>query len=280
MTNDIPELPGFTWPTIYDRLSDAGIEWKSYWGDLPFLWLWGHHREQMDRFASITQFIDDARSGVLPPVVQIDPAYVGQFAFDDHPPHDIKRGQAFLSSIFHALADGPQWSRSMVILTFDEHGGFFDHVAPPMVEDERADQGFGQLGVRVPGLVISPYTQRGFVSSTLYEHSSVPAFLEWLFALEPLTVRDANANYFLDTFDVGRVRRHDPRPMPTLPVITIDPDEIPAECAPEAPSGGDELAAYADAGGIPAALDGRGQTHAVMRTITRELIRMGGARVK
>ena len=96
----------------------------------------------------------------------------------------------------------------------------------------------------------------------------------------PLTVRDANANYFLDTFDVGRVRRHDPRPMPTLPVVTIDPDEIPAECAPEAPSGGDELATYADAGGIPAALDGRGQTHAVMRTITRELIRMGGARVE
>jgi phospholipase C len=278
INNDVPPLPGFTWPTIYDRLSDAGIEWKSYYSDLPFLWLWGHLREQMDRYRTVNDFLDDARSGRLPPVCHVEPSYLGQFGNDDHPPHDLLRGQIFLSTLLHALAEGPQWSRAMVIITYDEHGGFFDHVAPPMVEDERSAEGFGQLGVRVPGLVISPWARRGFTSPTVYEHSSVPAFLEWLFGLEPLTVRDAEANYFLDAFDVDRVRRNDPRPMPTLPAITFDPDAIPPECGgPEA--GGNELAAYADAGGIPAALDRRAESAALVRSLDRELIRMGGARV-
>src|SRR5262245_14039143 len=115
MNNDVPELPGFTWPTIYDRLSAAGIEWRSYYSDLPFLWLWGHLRDQMDRYRTIPNFLDDARSGQLPPVCYVDPAYIGPFGNDDHPPHDIARGQVFLSTLLHALAEGPQWSRSMVI---------------------------------------------------------------------------------------------------------------------------------------------------------------------
>lgn len=210
----------------------------------------------------------------------VEPLYLGASANDDHPPHDINRGQAFLSTILHALAEGPQWSRSMVIITYDEHGGFFDHVAPPMVDDERSSEGFGQLGVRVPGIVISPYARRGFVSSTLYEHSSVPAFLEWLFGLEPLTIRDTQANYLTDAFDIDRVRRQDPRPFPTLPVVDVDPDPSP-ECLPFAnTSAAHELAQFADAGGMPASLDRRREGPAVLRTLNRELIRMGGGRAR
>jgi len=279
INNDFPEdlITGFTWPTIFHRLTDAGIPWKDYYSDLTFLPLWGSLRIEAN-LRQISEFLDDARAGRLPSVVHIQPTYFGAAGNDDHPPHDFARGQAFLSTILHALAEGPQWERSMVIITYDEHGGFYDHVPPPIVEDERSAEGFGQLGVRVPGLVISPYTRRGFVSPSLYEHSSVPAFIEWLFGLEPLTIRDAEANYFIDTFDVDRVRRNDPRPFPTLPVIDLDPD-VTAECA-AFEGAAVELARYADAGGIPAAFDHRRDSPALLRTLNRELIRMGGARAR
>lgn len=270
--NEFPTTSsGFTWPTIWDRLDEAGIPWKSYYGDLPFLYLFGRFLFS-PKIRRIEEFYDDARAGLLPPVVHIEPSYTVN---DDHPPHDLHLGQAFLSSILHAVGQGPQWSKSMIIVTYDEHGGFYDHVAPGMVADERADEGFGQLGVRVPGLVISPYTRRGFVSSTLYEHSSVPAFIEWLYGLDPLTVRDANANFFLDTFDIDRVRRNDPRAFPELPAIEVDPD-IPAEClAFQGGAAAQDIERFADAGGIPRSHDLRPEQPRIMRRINRELIRMG-----
>jgi len=277
--NDFPEDPeGFKWPTIYDRLDQAGIEWATYFSDVPFLALFASLRPQTARLRSLEQFLDDAQSGRLPAVCEVEPTFFGPAGNDDHPPHDIMRGQVFLSTILHALAAGPQWSRSMVIVTYDEHGGFFDHVAPPIVDDERAADGFGQLGVRVPGLIISPYARRGAVSSALYEHSSVPAFLAWLHGLEPLTLRDARANYFAEALDVDRVRRADPRPMPSLPIVELDP-EIPVECIPfGVPGGGIELARFADVGGLPAHLDRRAESGARLRMLNRELIRLGGAR--
>ena len=105
----------------------------------------------------------------------------------------------------------------------------------------------------------------------------VPAFLEWLFGLEPLTVRDAQANYFIDAFDVDRVRRNDPRPFPTLPVVDVDPDVSP-ECEALGQVGLNELAQFADAGGIPAAFDRRRESPELVRMLNRELIKMGGAR--
>lgn len=278
MNNATPALPGFEWPTIYDRLDAAGIDWKCYYSDISFLLLWAGLRPRTEQFGRIEQFVDDARSGRLPPVCHIEPIYVGPFGNDDHPPRDFMRGQAFLSTILHALAEGPQWQRSIVLITYDEHGGFHDHVPPPMVADERSDDGFGQLGFRVPSVVLSPWSRRGFVSSTLYEHSSVPAFIEWLFGLEPLTIRDAQANYFLDTFDVDRIRRNDPRPMPSLPIIEVDPD-VPVECEPfGVGAGGEELVQALDAGVIPAHADRRREAPDLIRTINRSLIALGGAR--
>jgi phospholipase C len=274
--NDLPDTPaGFTWPTIYDSLTAAGIPWKSYFSDLPMLFLWGSLQRQADRIRRIEEFYEDAQSGTLPAVCHIEPSYRLN---DDHPPHDIRLGQAFLSSIVHAVGQSPQWERSMILITYDEHGGFFDHVAPGTVADERADQGFGQLGVRVPGLVISPYSPAGLISSTLYEHSSVPAFIEWLFGLEPLTLRDANANFFLDAFDAREVRRGNPRPFPALPVVEVDPDS-PPECAAFGAGGSvQDIELFADAGGIPRDLDLRGEAHETLRRINRHLLRMGAGR--
>jgi phospholipase C len=274
MNNAFPPIPpGFTWPTIYDRLTAAGIEWGYYYTDVPFLFLWEGTRRQPRRLRSIPQFLDDARAGRLPAVCVVDPGFDSN---DDHPPHDVHLGQVFLSTVLHALGQSPQWSRSMFILTYDEHGGFFDHVPPPQVEDERAADGFGQLGVRVPGVIASPYARRGFVSSTLYEHSSVPAFIEWLHGLEPLTVRDANANIFLDALDVDRVRRRDPRPLPALPLLAVDPD-VPPECLAFGGAAGQDITRFADAGGIPPEFDLRADSRETLRLLARELIRMGGA---
>jgi len=276
MNNAFPETPsGFTWPTLYDRLAAAGIEWGYYYTDVPFLTLFGNVRRQ-HRTYPLANFFEAARSGQLPPVTVVDPGFGLN---DDHPPHDIHLGQAFVSSVLHALGQSPQWARSLFILTYDEHGGFFDHVAPPTVDDERASVGFNQLGVRVPGVIVSPYAKRGFVSSTLYEHSSWPAFVEWLFGLEPLTVRDANANIFLDTFDVDRVRRHDPRPFPSLPIIEVDPD-IPPECLAFQAGAAQDIELYADAGGVPPELDLRRESATTLRMINRELLRLGGARTR
>jgi phospholipase C len=272
--NNFPETgAGFQWPTLYDRLAQAGIGWQYYYTDLPFLILFGNVRRRQT-FATITDFHEQARSGTLPPVCVVDPGFGLN---DDHPPHDFHLGQAFLSSIVHALGQSPQWSRSMLIITYDEHGGFYDHVPPPRVEDERADLGFDQLGVRVPGVIVSPYAKRGHVSSLLYEHSCWPAFVGWLFGLEPLTVRDANANLFLDALDVDRVRRHDPRPFPTLPVVEVD-NQIPPECLRFQPA--QEIELFANAGGVPAALDLRPQGPETLRRINRELLRMRGARLR
>jgi len=283
MNNAFPEdlVAGFTWPTIYDRLGDAGIDWKGYFGDLSFLLLWGRLRNQTARLVEIETFFDDARSGRLPPVCSVEPNFFGPAANDDHPPHDFARGQAFLSSVIHAVAQGPQWDRSLILVTYDEHGGFYDHVPPPSVDDERAADDFDQLGVRVPGLVISPYTRPGYVSSKLVEHSSAPAFIEWIFGLPPLGIRDAQAGFFLDTFDVGRIHRRDPRPLPALPILDLHPD-LAAECLDfdENVGGGQELAAFADAAPIPSSLDRRNDSGRILERIQRELIRMGGARLR
>jgi phospholipase C len=177
------------------------------------------------------------------------------------------------------VAEGPQWSRSLIVVTYDEHGGFYDHVPPPTVEDERAAAGFDQLGIRVPAFVVSPWTRTGYVSSMLHEHSSVAALVGWLFGLEPLTLRDASANFLLDTFDVDRIQRSDPRPPPELPVLQIGPDPV-AEClelgvGAEA-SGQAELASFVERAGLPE-LDRRGANLERLENIDRALVEMGGA---
>lgn len=282
INNDFPDdlTIGFTWPTIYDRLDAAGISWTPYWSDLSFLLLWGRLQSKVLAAGGIEQFFDDARSGRLPAVCTIEPTFFGPGQNDDHPPADFLRGQVFLSSILRAVAEGPQWERSLIIVTYDEHGGFYDHVPPPTVEDERASEGFDQLGFRVPSFVISPYARTGYVSSMLHEHASVPAFIGWLFGLEPLTVRDASANFFLDTFDVDRVRRGDPRPPPSLPQLELSPEPV-QECiefgfGADDASGQVELAAFAERAGLP---DRRAENIERLGNIQRTLIELGGARI-
>jgi phospholipase C len=191
-----------TLPTIWDRLRDAGVSARYYYSNLPFLALWG--ATYLPIAAPFERFLADAAAGTLPAVSYIDPRFTlldGVFANDDHPHADIRAGDAFLSEVFHAVAAGPGWPGTVLIVTYDEWGGFFDHVAPPRATapngvDPDLVGGRSLLGLRVPVVVASPFT-RGFsllprVNHLTFDHTSVLKLIEWRWRLDPLTARDAS----------------------------------------------------------------------------------------
>src|SRR5262249_4287325 len=150
---------------IFDVLGDAGISAVNYYSDLP--WCAGAYFK-LDGLRTIDAFFSDAMSGNLPAFTMLEPAYAGSGANDDHPAHDVRVGQAFIASVFAALAASPQWNKSLFLLVYDEHGGFFDHVPPPPVID--GDPAFTQLGFRVPAIVCGPFARKGCTVSTPFEH--------------------------------------------------------------------------------------------------------------
>ncbi|MBZ0254332.1 MAG: phosphoesterase, partial [Candidatus Methylomirabilis sp.] len=218
--------------TIFDRLTAEGIPWRYYYADVPFLAVFVDKLgEYGPNIKPVDQYYADAAAGTLPNVTFVDPSYI---LADDHPPHHVQLGQGYVSSVFHALANGPHWSESLFVLTYDEWGGFYDHVAPPAsAPDERAAEGFNQYGFRVPTVVAGPYVKRGHVSNVLHDHTSVAAYLEWLWNLAPLTERDAAAATLVDALDEARVLALDPRPVPALPDVIFDESTFSAFCIAE-----------------------------------------------
>ncbi|MCA9772218.1 MAG: alkaline phosphatase family protein [Myxococcales bacterium] len=267
------DFPTEAFPSIYDRLNEAGISWKYYYSDLPFLALF------VDRIAAyapnmrpIQEFYDDAAAGTLPNYCFVDPSFA---LADDHPPHHVQLGQSFVSSVFHALAGSPQWDRSAFFLTYDEWGGFYDHVPPPTTDDDRVSEGFDQLGFRVPSIVAGPYAKRGAVTSGIHDHASILAFLEWFWDLEPLTKRDAAADHLVETFDTARVLAKTPREAPTLPEVIVDESQFRPFCIFEALGDATDLEIAADKGRIPRVLDRRPYLWDTMATVLTELQRHG-----
>ena len=208
-TNVLPiATGGYQWETIWDRLGAAGVPAGYYFTDLPTLALWGG---RLGTFTHpIADYFAQAAAGTLPRVVFVDPAFLSGNRTDDHPHADIRAGQRFLRDVFTAFARSKHWRRGAFVLTYDEWGGFYDHVKPPVLPDNRAnpidDENFGQAGFRVPAVLASPYARRGYVDHTLYDHTSVLRFLEWRFLGAPargpgkpgqswfLTERDRHAN--------------------------------------------------------------------------------------
>jgi phospholipase C len=177
----------FTAATIWDRLAAAGVPARYYYVDLPFLALYGSRL--FDRISSLDSYYEDADAGRLPSVVMIDPGFEGPERTDNHPHGDIHMAQRFMQSVFAAFARSPQWQRGLFVLTYDEWGGFFDHVRPPVVPDDHASDvdadNFGQTGFRVPTILASPFARRGFVDHTHYDSTSILRFLEWRFLGAP-----------------------------------------------------------------------------------------------
>jgi len=194
-------------PTIWDELVVANVSAQYYWPNIPFLILWGN-KYFLNGITSpapnYQNFLSDAQNGHLPAVSFVDPAFTG-FGFptnDDHPPADIRAGDAFLADTFLAVANGPQWSSTVFIVTYDEWGGFFDHVAPPRATapansiDTDLVNGKALLGFRVPTVIASPFS-RGEpddpkVKGMTFDHTSILKLIEWRFGLAPLTLRDAS----------------------------------------------------------------------------------------
>ena len=185
--------------TIWDSLSEAGIGARCYSRWLLDLWGSG--------YAGITHsyedYLNDAAAGELPSVSFVDAPYselAGEM--NDHPFADIRNGDAFLSRTYHTLANGPCWPKSVLIITFDEWGGFSDHVPRPrVVAPNSIDQDLVDsrvlLGLRVPTVIASPFSA-GLplfprVNSTIFDHTSVLKLIEWRWNLTPLTTRDTSA---------------------------------------------------------------------------------------
>jgi phospholipase C len=230
-SNDFPweagHPTGYPFPSIWDRLEAAGIDWAYYFSDLPFAAMFGPRL--LHRTRPIAQYYVDAATGRLPKVFFVDPKFLPPYQTDDHPgSSDIRSGQVFVNNVVHAFAHSNAWERGALFINYDEHGGFFDHVTPPRVPDERASsdfrEDFGQLGFRTPALAISPYARRGFVHhGGPFEHTSILRFIEWRYDLEPLTVRSANAA------NIGEVFDHASSPRLEVP---IDRLEVPSPSEP------------------------------------------------
>jgi phospholipase C len=211
---------GISWPSIYHRLDAKGIDWGYYYGSIPLVATFaGLDVSHIRRF---NQFLADAAAGTLPPVVYIDPAF---YENDDHPPVHPIHGQALIATVYKALAASPQWKNCLLVITYDENGGFFDHVPPPKAVDELAAMGFDQLGFRVPTVVAGPYVKAGHVSSVVYDHCSALRHLEKAFDLEPLNQRTAAANDLSDFLDADRLAAGDWKAPIELPAV--DPAEWP-----------------------------------------------------
>lgn len=187
-------------PTIWDRVSDAGLEGRYYYTDVPFSALLGV------RHALITRTYDDFRSdcsaGLLPNVAFLDPKFlippIGSSA-DFHPQSDIRLADQWLHDVYEAVTNSPNWERTVMVVNFDEWGGFFDHVAPPVGAD--ANPSLAQRGFRVPCIVVSPFARRANVAHGLYDHTSVLKMIEWAWELPALAPRDAAANNLADVLD-------------------------------------------------------------------------------
>ncbi len=203
-TNAFPTDPnGFSWPLIWDKLAAANVPARYYYSDLPFLGLWG--QRGLNYSSPIAQYYENCAAGTLPNVTMVDPYFFGANQCDDHPLADVRAGQRFLRDVFKAFVGSPHWQHGAFIVTYDEWGGFFDHVAPTHFPDDRpsandADD-FTQAGFRVPTMMASPYAKSGFVDHRDYDHSSILRFLEWRFLGAPTESPFGSSNWFLTARD-------------------------------------------------------------------------------
>ena len=195
-------------PTIWDRLAEKGVSRTYYYSDLPVTALWGQRLLSISKLYD--EFLDDAAAGRLPRVSYVDPRFIGEEAGtsnDDHPFADIRNGQVLLNEVYEAVTSSPNWENTVLVINYDEWGGFYDHVPPPLAPLTDLDPTIGndgRLGFRVPCTVISPLARRGLVAKKQYDHTSILSMIEWRWGLEPLTARDASANNIAQVLDFRR----------------------------------------------------------------------------
>jgi phospholipase C len=208
----IPE-GGFSVPTIFDRLQAAGVSWKMYvqnydpaqtfrssdihgpqivWAPLLAFPRFLDTPSLHSRIVDLSEYYRDLQDGTLPAVSYIVPS-----GSSEHPPGNVTTGQEFGSSLVVDFMRSSAWSDGLFALTYDDWGGYYDHVAPPQVDADG-------YGFRVPAIFVSPYAKAGKVDSTVYDYTSLLRFIEDNWGLAPLTARDASANSIAGALDLGQ----------------------------------------------------------------------------
>lgn len=193
-------LHAYDQPSVFRRLIEAGKSYRIYCGDVPLALLLEDQRTlpSLRRMKDLDEFAADfASTDEFPEFAFIEPRYLGDEADDYHPPHDVMNGESLVAEVYDALAANPdRFARTLLVITFDEHGGFYDHVVPPetIAPDDHHDEfDFKRLGVRVPTLLVSPRLAPG-VDDTLYDHTSLLRYLQAKWRLGDLGRRVAAAN--------------------------------------------------------------------------------------
>lgn len=222
-----PDLEGFfaqNQTTIFDRLNEAKRSWKVYFYDFPSSLILNHQRrpENLAHYFGIDQFFKEvANEPEFPEFCLIEPKFAGRDQNDDHPPHNVMKGEKLIADIYNAIRSREQlWNSSLLVILFDEHGGFYDHVPPPAAiapddkRDKRIKFDFDRLGVRVPAVLVSPWVDKR-VENTVFDHTSLLKYLIEKWNLGPLGNRTAAAN------SIGVAIRRDTLRADTLPFIRV-----------------------------------------------------------
>ncbi len=250
--------------TIFDRLSDRQIGWANYFTDIPMTAVIPSIvLKHLDHHHMIDRFFHDCQAGSLPAVSFVDPAVgalssiasavaalpsfvkdalklIGADVADIPPgeteedPQDMYYGESWAHRVVEAVLRSPNWSRTLLIYTYDEHGGYYDHVPPPsaVAPDDIAPKlqpgdppgDYRMYGPRVPAVVVSPYSKPGGVSNVVCDHTSILATIECKWNLPALTDRDANANTVMDFLNLNNAALLDPPPI-----------QAPSETGPSGP---------------------------------------------
>ena len=242
---------------IFDLLDDHCIPWHIYEGDefpAAFLLSGMNFNALQGRFSDFDEFESDVQKlSFAHKFVFIEPKY-GLHEFDVlgpgdyscgtsmHPLDDVTRGERLIKQVYEAIRKSPHWETSMLIVTFDENGGFYDHVVPPTAVPPgdtknsayvHNDFAFDQLGARVPALVISPHIPRGVIDHTVYDHTSILKTVETLWKMKPLTERDKWANDLLHLVSLDTPRTDAPL---TVPAPAVNPSPLSCDTIFSAPS--------------------------------------------
>jgi phospholipase C len=223
-------VPWYDLPSFLRHLDTRRVSWRWYYHDVPSLAAVDPRYRNVGRFRehfrlfdrrslSGRSFLEVAAAGDLPALSWIDPNYTDvdfgpSGSNDDHPPADVLGGQDLVLRLYNALVNSPAWEKTLLLLTYDEHGGFFDHVVPPPAPDD--NPGFRRFGVRVPTFVVSPWAERAAVSKERFDHTSIVKTILLRFcrgrdgSIPAMGARTREANHVGGLLKGSRPRR--PRP--------------------------------------------------------------------
>jgi phospholipase C len=229
----------YTCPTIFSLLSNNNVTWSIYGYDAPALTRSDFSdltNADDSHFGEFTDFQTAAANGTLPAYTFLEPSW-GASGNSQHPNYNVALGEQLIHDVYYALRNGPAWNETLLIVTYDEHGGCFDHVPPPSgavpPDNSAGEYGFDftRFGPRVPTVLVSPLIAAGTVfrvaaGATPLDHTSILKTIETRWNLAALTARDAAASAVGDVLTLTQPRTDDPLKGVTVPAVAgLNPDE-------------------------------------------------------